>query len=301
MLKRLLPAIKVHSWGGFGSQLFALLQYRNLDALYPGRRIVLVFHSSGVTRRGVEIQLFLSSISWCFVDDFQEKEPDDSEKDYSNKVKKVKSAMFGAVKQFLLFIGVLIELESRQEIRRAKPWLLSVRGHYSYFKYDESLFLKLLNDFEDKIEFYYVQDCANDALVIQYRLGDLTTLESKTFIDPKLIRQVIEKVVAKETSQPQIHILTDSLDYLSKLNFGKSINFTSSCLDPIETVIVGVRAKYFIGTASKLSLWIGIFRALAGKETYLPHAFQTQINLFAANPTSVYFYCPKKTLINSLN
>ena len=290
MFKKLLPAIKIHSWGGFGSQLFALLQYRNLYAQYPGRRFLLVFHSSGVTRRTVEIQPFLSTISWRFVDDFKQPTPAASVLDSSNRVKQVKSFVLRIIKQILMFTGFLIVLESKQEISRIKPWLLSVRGHYSNFAHEKILFLKLLNEFQDKIDFFSLRNYDHDALVIQYRLGDLVRLESKAFIEPKLIRQEIEKVIAKDTSLDNIHILTDSPDYLPNLNFEKSSNFTFNHLDPIATVIVGFRAKYFIGTNSKLSLWIAIFRALHGKETYLPYTFTTQINLLNLDLKNFYFY-----------
>ena len=48
---RFLPALRVHSWGGFGSQLFTAYVVLKLQKQFTNRRIKVVVHTSGVTRR----------------------------------------------------------------------------------------------------------------------------------------------------------------------------------------------------------------------------------------------------------
>ena len=50
-IRTVLPALRVHSWGGFGSQLFTAYIILKVQNRYPGRRIKVVVHTSGVTRR----------------------------------------------------------------------------------------------------------------------------------------------------------------------------------------------------------------------------------------------------------
>jgi len=68
----LLPRIKIHVWGGLGSQLHAWYLAEALMVKHPGRKIKLVFHSSGVTRRTPEICQVLAEFKYIFVDDFKE-------------------------------------------------------------------------------------------------------------------------------------------------------------------------------------------------------------------------------------
>ena len=52
---KILPRVRVHSWGGFGSQLFAMIIAERLIAKKGLRQIMIVFHTSGVTERELEI------------------------------------------------------------------------------------------------------------------------------------------------------------------------------------------------------------------------------------------------------
>ena len=60
---KLLPSLEIHIWGGLGSQLYALsLGLRN-D--FEKRRVVLVFHNSGVTKRNREAQKLFDFFFEC--------------------------------------------------------------------------------------------------------------------------------------------------------------------------------------------------------------------------------------------
>jgi hypothetical protein len=53
--------LRVHSWGGLGSQLFVLAFIYDLRKKFPKKKILLVHHTSGVSRRLFELDSILES------------------------------------------------------------------------------------------------------------------------------------------------------------------------------------------------------------------------------------------------
>ena len=71
-LAYILPALRVHSWGGFGSQLFAAHAILRIQKLFPYRRIKVIIHSSGVTKRTKEVDFSLIGINAFQKEDFEQ-------------------------------------------------------------------------------------------------------------------------------------------------------------------------------------------------------------------------------------
>ena len=67
----LLPVLKIHSWGGFGSQLFTAYVILKVQKRYPGRRIKVIVHTSGVTRRVSEFEFAKLGAKVVQVEDFE--------------------------------------------------------------------------------------------------------------------------------------------------------------------------------------------------------------------------------------
>ena len=53
--------LRVHCWGGLGSQLFALAHAYELRKKFPKRKIMLFLHTSGVSERFSELDFFIGS------------------------------------------------------------------------------------------------------------------------------------------------------------------------------------------------------------------------------------------------
>ena len=70
MLKKIIQ-IYIHCWGGLGSQLFAWALYLDIERKFPKRRINLVLHSSGVTRRLPEYLFSNKKNNLISIDDFK--------------------------------------------------------------------------------------------------------------------------------------------------------------------------------------------------------------------------------------
>ena len=64
--------LRVHCWGGLGSQLYALAVAYDLQRKYPKRKIKLLLHTGGVTKRVSELD-FIDSIGFEIIQisDFQ--------------------------------------------------------------------------------------------------------------------------------------------------------------------------------------------------------------------------------------
>lgn len=282
--------IRIHCWGGFGSQLFALLQYRQVSRRYKRRKILLVFHSSGVTRRACEIEHFLDGVNWQFVDDFINSEMYREVGILKDGKLNLKSRAESVGKCLLLNLGFVSRLESKSDFMRLRPWLISIRGHYSHFEYEQETFVGLISDFQKLSTRGISHLKLLDSLVIQYRLGDLLNLSSKNPLDPRTLRRAIKYVTENMGQNEKIIILSDSSGYVAKLRKDIGYEFTTSTLPPIDTVLASLEAKYFVGTNSKLSLLITALRSIIGKQSLLPETFRKQIDLWFPNSHLVKFY-----------
>ena len=64
--------LKVHSWGGLGSQLFALSLIYDLKKKHPRIKVSLIHHTSGISERKFELESILEDgITLTEVNDYQ--------------------------------------------------------------------------------------------------------------------------------------------------------------------------------------------------------------------------------------
>ena len=246
-------SIRIHSWGGFGSQLNALCFALSVKQLWPWKRVILVLHTSGVTFRGDEITSFLpKNIDYEIVDDYAEK---------TKPVERKRKVKFFTY--VLDFTGLTIFPSLKSEISRVRPWTTSSRSSYTLNLIEDDTLIKLE-------EVIYSQTSLTTHLlgVMHYRLGDLLVIQ-KGHIDPYLLRKVIMRTGVNDwlihTDSP-----AEAKELLSGSGFRKlHISFPSS--SSIQVLRDGIESKTFIGTNSKLSLWISIFRCfMTLPNTFMP-------------------------------
>ena len=253
--------LKIHVWGGFGSQLFGLAFFHLLQKELKSRKLLLVFHSSGVTERHLEIESLLTGIEYRVRKDFKHSQ--------MNKIGSVQLAKLARPLERLRFI---VRVETEDDVRNIKFWTLDVRGHYSRLSISNDILMRLFSS----LRVTQRQFEASNDLVLHYRLGDLVVLDNKTYVDPQSLSPVLVGLFDASHLNENLGIcLTESIveakEQLSKI--GLSENFTYLTIDPFKTILVAVEAKSFVGTNSKLSLWISIFRAhVRNRDSYLPKA-----------------------------
>lgn len=272
--------LRIHAWGGLGSQLFAVEAASRLRKRFPRKAIHIILHSAGVTKRLPEVLSLYPDYSFICVDDFM------GGFSLSTQTKS-KQVMRSMMRVTLLKLGFVSNSNSDFEFFQIKPWCLSLRGHYSYRTIDDE-FLK-------DLYFRMLRNSAKTILerkdmTIHYRLGDLLNLQEKSFISPERIEAVSLDYGSQNRN---ITIYSDSpnvaFEKLQSLNRQNSLSVQS--LPVIETMIHCVNSNYFIGTSSKISFWIAGMRsqcfALSSK---LPienqREFKGLINRFSVIETS---------------
>jgi len=252
VIRYLSPHIKIHVWGGFGSQLFALVMAWRVSSRYKYRRVRLVFHSSGVTERIRELPSeWLQNVSFTEVRDFIKTSPSGKLSQSKIAVKANKSPFLN----ILLFFRILSRANSDNEFDRIKPWVLEVRGHYTDLRITNLELSRLLSLMGLDSEKFEINCCS-----VHYRLGDLVHLQSKSYLSPERIKNTLNNHFDRTLP---LNIFSDSeqsqvAKLLYNLHDGQKASYFS--LPIIETIKSCFYSREFLGTNSKISLWIAIFR-----------------------------------------
>jgi len=288
-MSSLMPAVRIHCWGGFGSQLFAILQYWNLQRRFPGRKLVLVIHTSGVTRRDIETESLLRNIPFKVVDDFErQRGPTTKQLKSSSKIEVIKAKLYVLPKVLMKTTGLLSDLENSKAYDSIKPWLLTVRGHYTRYPFSSADLLKLYEVISSIDSEDLGGESMVDVLTIQYRLGDLLNLSNKGFVDSKLLSDIANSIVDKTHISNTI-LLTDSPAEAMQLLDTSNRNWKVANLSPISTIKLCVDSSEFIGSNSKISFWITVFRALMNKESHITEVFQEKLKMLTNQSQSSRF------------
>jgi hypothetical protein len=253
MLK-FLPVLKIHAWGGLGSQLFAVSIAYDLFKSFPGRRIRIVLHTGGVTYRLPEVVTLFPGYEFGFRDDYR---LDIAPQQSSEK------PLNGQLRSFLKKISRILHLvetaNDEFEFKRIKFWTLSLRGHYSYRTIPREFYLQLDKSIKELVTNH--STWLNYTCAIHYRLGDLLTLQEKKPLPVDLIMQELAKV-KKENHLENFLIFSDSPDIaLERLSPLGSELLNAPYKNSLEVIDNSVHAKYFVGTSSKISFWIAGLRA----------------------------------------
>jgi len=285
-LRQILPPITVNAWGGLGSQVFALIVARRICKTHTFRRVHIKFHSSGVTRRSIEIPSHkLSGISYSFIDDFVISE---SSTRGTPGAKTYSPFLFlkKMLKAVLSSIGLVSDFDESKRTTRLRPWIISIRGHYSNLKISDQEVNQAAEVFDLDIKSLIPH---HNQIAIHYRLGDLLDLDSKTHIDPQVIGRILQgqkssySIVASYSDTPVEKLPT------AILNFFEPYSVTFYSMDTLSTVKACASATIFIGTNSKISLWIAAFRICSLKKgvTYLPESLAIKL-LYLVGTENLY-------------
>ena len=246
--------LRVHSWGGLGSQLFVLAFIYDLRKKFPKKKILLVHHTSGVSRRLFELDSILgSNISLKLIDDYKPNQ--DINQNKNRNV--LKYLLIKIIKNILEKLYIFINVDQNPDINKIKPWTTMIRGHYSKRLISDNFLSHYVKKFTNH-NFHFL----SQTLVVHYRLGDLINLPNKSIIDPNYLIKKIRKI-AETDKLEQILVYSDTISEAEKLlspieNLSNFIRFSDeSTFTVVQNAII---AKYFIGTNSKVSIWISKFR-----------------------------------------
>jgi hypothetical protein len=268
-LRNLFP-IKIHCWGGFGSQLYALSLLIDLAERFPKRQSRIIFHTGGVSHRNPEVLELMKGQPYEIFEDFYIQ---DSVNNGVGKKKTLHLSLQIVASRLLILSGFLARANTDQEFSRLKPWVVSLRGHYSYRKQRSQTIRIIFGETLDS-EFEVL-----DSVGIQYRLGDLLQLESKSPVEAIRVATVTKKVNPDKALN--CYLFSDSVEVARRMLFQQGVDSYPVILDSLATVIQLSKYKIFIGTSSKISFWVVLLRMTQNnlKFTYMPSSDSRQLLL----------------------
>jgi hypothetical protein len=272
-LLEVLPALRVHSWGGFGSQLFTAYVVLRIQKQYPGRRIKIVIHTSGVTRRESEFNFQVLGVKLLQEEDYKIKttlyeKGNDSSPLHVAMIENAKSILYFTLK----FLRLVQSADSDSSYNLIRFWTLALRGHYTRLTHERSLVEHLYQTLIPLFSKNTQSQNLNSSIVIHYRLGDLLDLKMKQPIKPERIEALLKLY---QLSEQKALLLTDSnhQEVVEYLNTSSTLLKNDILnLDPFATLELCLKSEVFVGTGAKLSLWVAIFRSfLLEKDSFLPN------------------------------
>lgn len=250
--------LKIHCWGGLGSQLYALAIANSLQVKLKRRRISLVLHTSGVSKRFTELD-FIKNLQFE-VNQVHDFSPSTRSKFETTESKDPHFKKF--IKNVLHFTRFVCTANTDSEFIKVRPWTLALRGHYSDRSIEPSFYEYLLLQIKERIGDISLNQ---NTISIHYRMGDLLQLTNKSVYP---VEKIVEKVneLTKAGNYSDIIVYSDSPENVETtlISAGLSKDFNVRDVDTIDVICECASAGYFIGTNSKVSLWIVNIRRFLG-------------------------------------
>jgi hypothetical protein len=246
--------LRIHAWGGLGSQLFAVALLKDIQKASPKRKLSVYLHTGGVTRRIPEVVDLFPEISFNYIDDFS------TAKDASKlRNRSLRTILAPLLKRSLILLGFTLSCDDDSSFRNIRFWTRSIRGHYSYRTINQE-FLEMLCQRLEKAS--KSNESKDGVCSIHYRLGDLLELENKSPLAPETIFEELERL-SRISSFSGIEIFSDSPSRALKLlnPYGRQ-NVSAPDVDTISVFACATQAEYFLGTSSKVSFWIAGIRSV---------------------------------------
>ena len=233
---------------------------------FPKRKVSLIFHSSGVTRRPPEVLGLLGDLDYRIVDDFV---------GHQNQIDLKRRFRKEFKQRFFSRFHIIESCNNEIEYKRLRAWTLQARGHYSNLNLSSN-FSKITLGRMRELGFFSAMELneISHSGSIHIRLGDLLEIEEK---NPTNFQDVIDVVKANVETLEKIglHIYSDSPHVANEIL--NEFNFTVLAKDKYQenamNALVGmVDSSVFIGTGSKLSLWVAVlrFHTHFTRPTFLP-------------------------------
>lgn len=256
--------IRIHCWGGLGSQLYAWALLEDIMRDFPLRKVNLILHNSGVTKRESSINFLAQELSLSVIDDFKGSTKVASALQRTRQ--RLSPNVRVVVNSILRSMGFLANANSDSEYRKIRSWTIDVRGHYSYRQISsETLTLMEMRAKRCGQKWFsdgFVQSNNPQVFRVHVRLGDLLTLKNKGPLRFEKIYSAIDRYNTPASASRIIYVASDSPE-LAVDNFSKQYPFDKVIPvveHPWETITVLSSSGTFIGTNSKISVWVAILK-----------------------------------------
>ena len=255
--------LRIHTWGGLGSQLFAVALLKEIQKASPKRKVTIFLHTGGVTRRIPEVVDLFPEISFSYIDDFSS-----TEGGRTLRIRNLRANLSPLLKTFLSLLRVTLSCDDDASFKNIRIWTRSIRGHYSYRTINHE-FLEMLND---RLENAFQGNSTKEGVCsIHYRLGDLLHLDNKGPLAPKAVLNELDRL-SKVSNFSEVEVFSDTPSRaLELLNPSGRQRMSAPDVDTISVFAHAIQADCFLGTSSKISFWIaGIRSVVFGKKSSVP-------------------------------
>ena len=237
--------------------------------MFPGKRVILVLHTGGITTRSSEIDFLSNKINLLKVDDYR---ASSNSKQLHNSGSK---SVFSFIKISIKFLASYFRfvITDDRKVFKVRFWTYSVRCTYtsSVLRKQDIVHMAGILGIDSNTS-------EQNSLGVHYRMGDLPTLKPIALVPLDSISIVINELIKMGAVFDKVKIFSDSIVDNSNLQLPKKIDSEWISVDTLQTIRELSNARYFIGTSSKVSLWVAIFRwALdATGDVYLPTSIISQ-------------------------
>lgn len=278
--------LRIHTWGGLGSQLFGVALAIDLMEKFPRRKIIIKHHSSGVSQRSLEVERLFPEFKFSYKDDYRPKAPGGTIGLY---MKPFRTKLFYLVRVAANFLGFVSFCNTNLHFHQIRAWTFSIRGHYSHRKIKVST----LKAIYSKIDLTSIISRKHQ-LVIHYRLGDLTDLDNKSEVSINRLKRAMG-ILSSQKTIDSVSLLSDSPE-MAKIRI-ESIargDFKVTALDANaqDSILIASKSNFFLGTNSKLSVWAALFRLINNPPlpTLLPLELYKHFDGYDLTKYSISFY-----------
>ena len=197
--------------------------------MFPGKRIILVLHTGGITVRSSEIDFLNSKINLLKVDDYR---PSSNSKHLHNSSSKL---VFSFIKIYIKFLANYFRfvITDDRKVFKVKFWTFSVRCTYTsniLRKQDIVHMADILGITSNSAEQNFTG--------VHYRMGDLPTLKPSALVPLDSISKIINNLNKAGAVIDNVRIYSDSIVDNSNLQLTKG---------EVETLLMMVKEAHFKG------------------------------------------------------
>lgn len=219
---------------------------------FPNRRIKVVIHTSGVTRRISEFDFEILGVQMIQVEDYKATDAqNDMHRAHVSFSYNLPQAIRRHLYQILQWLRLVQSANTDLSLNLISTWTLSIRGHYTRLSLDKLLVERLYVALFSKEPPFITQ---KNELVVHYRLGDLLNLDEKRPINVDRVECVLNELRVQTN---HLVLLSDS-DQEEMADFLKNSKILKFCkpsnYGPNNTLRVCIDAESFVGTGAKISL-----------------------------------------------
>ena len=262
----------------------------DLERRFPNRKFLLVFHNGGVTRREPELLKLIKGCKFKTVNDF---DPTVARGSFKNILFFFTKSVGWSLRVFLRALGLAAYANNDLQFRKLQPWLISLRGHYSNRYISKEVSDRISNElFADISISGYIISVGEVA--VHFRLGDLVDLDSKKPISAERIAQGIAKSRLEIEEGRKILVLSDSpklaIERLATCT--QNIEFEAIDVPPRETIALLVEVITFVGSPSKISEWVAVFRGNSDQPriVWLPIEMKAQMSKILGSGVEIHYF-----------